>query len=67
MPVLKHYKGVCHIYVDETADLDQAVSIIHNAKVQRPGVCNALECLLVHKDMAGDLLPGWPPAWDHRG
>ncbi|MDZ7760001.1 MAG: glutamate-5-semialdehyde dehydrogenase [Desulfovermiculus sp.] len=57
MPVLKHYKGVCHIYVDETADLDQAVSIIHNAKVQRPGVCNALECLLVHKDMAGDLLP----------
>jgi len=57
MPVLKHYQGVCHIYVDETADLDQAVSIIHNAKVQRPGVCNALECLLVHKDVAGNLLP----------
>jgi len=57
MPVLKHYKGVCHIYVDDTADLEQAVAIIHNAKVQRPGVCNALECLLVHKDAAGDLLP----------
>lgn len=57
MPVLKHYQGVCHIYVDETADLDQAVAIIHNAKVQRPGVCNALECLLVHRDVAGDLLP----------
>jgi glutamate-5-semialdehyde dehydrogenase len=57
MPVLKHYKGVCHIYVDETADLDQALAIIHNAKVQRPGVCNALECLLVHKDIAADFLP----------
>jgi len=57
MPVLKHYKGVCHIYVDETADLDQALAVIHNAKVQRPGVCNALECLLVHKDIAADFLP----------
>ena len=57
MPVLKHYKGVCHIYVDDTADLEQAAAIIYNAKVQRPGVCNALECLLVHKDAAGDLLP----------
>jgi len=57
MPVLKHYKGVCHIYVDEGADLEQAVTIIHNAKVQRPGVCNALECLLVHEAVASELLP----------
>ncbi|WP_461209123.1 glutamate-5-semialdehyde dehydrogenase [Desulfocurvus sp. DL9XJH121] len=57
MPVLKHYKGVCHAYVDADADLDQAVEIVFNAKVQRPGVCNALECLLVHRDVAGELLP----------
>ena len=57
MPVLKHYKGVCHIYVDANADLDNALAIVHNAKVQRPGVCNALECLLVHQDVAGDFLP----------
>ncbi|MGX9366740.1 glutamate-5-semialdehyde dehydrogenase [Desulfoplanes sp. PS50] len=57
MPVLKHYKGVCHIYVDVHADPDRALSIVHNAKVQRPGVCNALECLLVHKDMADEFLP----------
>jgi len=57
IPVLKHYKGVCHIYVDETADLEQAVDIIYNAKVQKPGVCNALECLLVNEKIAEDLLP----------
>ncbi|MFP4070571.1 MAG: glutamate-5-semialdehyde dehydrogenase [Desulfovibrionales bacterium] len=57
MPVLKHYKGVCHIYVDSTVDVDQAVEIIFNAKVQRPGVCNALEGLLVHVDSAEILLP----------
>jgi glutamate-5-semialdehyde dehydrogenase len=57
MPVLKHYKGVCHIYVDRTVDVDQAVTVIHNAKVQRPGVCNALEGLLVHRDAAGAILP----------
>lgn len=57
MPVLKHYKGVCHIYVDAHADLEKGLAIVHNAKVQRPGVCNALECLLVHKDVAGDFLP----------
>jgi glutamate-5-semialdehyde dehydrogenase len=56
MPVLKHYKGVCHIYVDVHADPDRALSIVHNAKVQRPGVCNALECLLVHKDVADEFL-----------
>jgi len=57
MPVLKHYKGVCHIYVHKDADQDQALPIIENAKVQRPGVCNALECLLVHADIAAEFLP----------
>lgn len=57
MPVLKHYKGVCHIFVDKGADLDRALDIIQNAKCQRPGVCNALECLLVHKEEARALLP----------
>ncbi len=57
MPVLKHYKGVCHAYVDVTADPDMVLNIIFNSKVQRPGVCNALECLLVHKDMAEKVLP----------
>ncbi len=56
MPVLKHYKGVCHIFVDESADLDQAEKIVENAKTQRPGVCNALECLLVHQAVAGEFL-----------
>lgn len=58
MPVLKHYKGVCHIYVDQGADLDRAMGIVENAKAQRPGTCNALECLLVHQDIAAGFLPG---------
>ncbi|MFP4083707.1 MAG: glutamate-5-semialdehyde dehydrogenase [Desulfonatronovibrio sp.] len=57
MPVLKHYKGVCHIYVHKDADINQALEIVYNAKVQRPGVCNALECLLVHRDAAPVFLP----------
>jgi len=57
MPVLKHYKGVCHLFVDAGADLDQALAIAFNAKVQRPGVCNALECLLVHEAEAAAFLP----------
>ncbi|MFW5487228.1 MAG: glutamate-5-semialdehyde dehydrogenase [Desulfovibrio sp.] len=57
MPVLKHYKGVCHAYVDEQADLPQALEIVYNGKVQRPGVCNALECLLVHRSVAEEFLP----------
>ena len=57
MPVLKHYKGVCHAYIDETADPDMALDIVFNGKVQRPGVCNALECLLVHENMAESVLP----------
>jgi glutamate-5-semialdehyde dehydrogenase len=57
IPVLKHYKGVCHIYVDEFADLDMASEVCFNAKVQRPGVCNAMETLLVHEAVAKEFLP----------
>jgi len=57
IPVIKHYKGVCHIFVDVGADFDMAVNICMNAKTQRPGVCNAMETLLVHKDIAGKFLP----------
>ncbi|WP_088260929.1 glutamate-5-semialdehyde dehydrogenase [Fimbriiglobus ruber] len=57
MPVLKHYQGNCHIYVDTTADLDAAARIVVNAKCQRPGVCNAAESLLVHAAVAAEFLP----------
>ncbi|MBM9614191.1 glutamate-5-semialdehyde dehydrogenase [Desulfobulbus rhabdoformis] len=57
IPVLKHYKGVCHCFVDESADQEMAVRIIQNAKVQRPGVCNALEGVLVHRAIAEEFLP----------
>lgn len=57
IPVIKHYKGVCHAFVDASADPEMAVSIILNAKTQRPGVCNALETLLVHKDAAARCVP----------
>ncbi|OGP80450.1 MAG: glutamate-5-semialdehyde dehydrogenase [Deltaproteobacteria bacterium RBG_16_64_85] len=57
IPVIKHYKGVCHIYVDEDADLRQAIPVCINAKVQRPGVCNAMETLLVHEKAAPEFLP----------
>lgn len=57
VPVIKHYEGNCHVYVDRTADLEDALSIIINAKTQRPGVCNAAETLLVHRDVADVFLP----------
>jgi glutamate-5-semialdehyde dehydrogenase len=57
IPVLKHYKGVCHVYVDEFADLEMANDICYNAKVQRPGVCNAMETMLVHEHVAQNFLP----------
>lgn len=57
IPVLKHYKGVCHVFVDDSADLTMAREICFNAKVQRPGVCNSMETMLVHKDVAGEFLP----------
>lgn len=57
IPVLKHYKGVCHIFVDRTADTNKATPIIMNSKTQRPGVCNALEGLLIHQEIAASYLP----------
>jgi len=57
IPVLKHYKGVCHVYVDQGADLKMAEEICFNAKVQRPGVCNAMETMLVHQALVKDFLP----------
>jgi glutamate-5-semialdehyde dehydrogenase len=57
MPVIKHYKGVCHVFVDASADLEMAERIVLNAKVQRPGVCNAVETLLVHEGIAKAFLP----------
>lgn len=57
IPVLKHYKGVCHIYVDKDADIAKAVPIILNAKIQRPGVCNALEGVLIHEHVASKYVP----------
>ena len=57
MPVLKHYKGVCHLFADKSCNQDMALEIIVNAKCQRPGVCNALETLLIHKDVAAEFAP----------
>ena len=57
IPVLKHYKGVCHIYVDDRADQEMALAILDNAKVQRPSACNAAECLLVNEAIADSFLP----------
>jgi len=57
IPVIKHYKGVCHVFVDASADLEMAQTISYNAKVQRPGVCNAMETLLVHQKIAWQFLP----------
>lgn len=57
IPVIQHYKGVCHLYVDKDADLQMAVKLLIDGKVSRPGVCNALEGLLVHEDIAAEFLP----------
>ncbi len=57
IPVIKHYKGVCHVYVDAAADPGMAVAICENAKVSRPGVCNACETILVHEARAGEIVP----------
>jgi len=57
VPVIKHYKGVCHLYVDRAADLKLALALLIDGKTTRPGVCNALETLLVHADIAGQFLP----------
>lgn len=61
VPVIQHYKGVCHLFVDEGADHDMAYRLVENGKLQRPGVCNALECLLVHAREAASFLPRLAP------
>ncbi|MFC1512523.1 glutamate-5-semialdehyde dehydrogenase [bacterium] len=57
IPVIQHGRGICHTYIDKSANIDMAVNIAYNAKVHRPGVCNAMETLIVHKDIAKDFLP----------
>jgi glutamate-5-semialdehyde dehydrogenase len=67
VPVVKHYQGVCHLFLDESAQVDDAVALAVNGKVQRPGVCNATECLLVHRAAAERLLPAVGRALADRG
>jgi len=67
VPVIKHYKGVCHLYVDKAADLALALDLLIDGKTSRPGVCNALETLLVHRDVAADFLPNAAAALRQRG
>lgn len=67
VPVIKHYKGVCHLYVDEQADLDLALELLIDGKTSRPGVCNALETLLVHRAVAAAFLPRAASALRERG
>ena len=67
VPVIKHYTGVCHTYVDVAADLEMALAVSENAKCQRPGVCNAMETLLVHKDIAREFLPKMGDRFDRNG
>ncbi len=67
VPVVKHDKGQCHTYIDQDADMDDAVAIALNAKVQRPGVCNAMETLLVDETIASVILPQLKEAFDAEG
>lgn len=67
IPVIKHYKGVCHIFVDASADIAMAEEICYNAKVQRPGVCNAMETMLVHRAIASQFLPGMAEKFGRAG
>ena len=67
MPVIKHYHGICHVYVDEKADLEMAKRIAINAKCQRPGVCNAMETLLVHRGISEEFLKEAAPAFQQQG
>ncbi len=62
MPVIKHYDGICHLFADKDADLEMATALTVNSKTQKPGVCNALEVLLVHRDIATEFLPKIAPA-----
>lgn len=67
IPVIKHYKGVCHVYVDKTADFDTALKIIENGKCQRPGVCNAVETVLIHEAIAKDFVPAFAALMKEKG
>src|SRR5262249_32643483 len=67
VPVIQHFEGVCHTFVDRAADLDEAVAICVNAKASRPGVCNAMETMLVHRACAADFLPRAAAALRERG
>ncbi|WP_258240730.1 glutamate-5-semialdehyde dehydrogenase [Pseudidiomarina homiensis] len=67
IPVIQHYKGVCHLYVDKDADLDKALNLLLNGKTQRTGVCNALEGLLVHSEIAAKFLPMAAQALQEKG
>jgi glutamate-5-semialdehyde dehydrogenase len=67
IPVIKHYQGICHIYVDKDADLAMALKVCFNAKVQRPGVCNAMESMLVHQDIAAKFLPAMGRRFQQAG
>lgn len=67
IPVIKHYKGVCHVYVDKTADFEMALKIIENGKCQRPGVCNAVETVLIHEAIAKDFVPAFAALMQEKG
>ncbi len=67
IPVIKHYKGVCHVYVDSAADQEKALRIIENGKCQRPGVCNAVETVLIHKDILEKFAPAFASLMKERG
>ena len=67
VPVIQHFKGVCHLYVDKDANLDKAMALLLNGKTQRTGVCNALEGLVVHQAVAGDFLPKVADAFKEKG
>jgi glutamate-5-semialdehyde dehydrogenase len=67
VPVIQHYKGVCHLFLDRDCDLEMATQLVLNGKVQRPGVCNALECLLVHADAVTRVLPPIGQALQENG
>ena len=67
IPVIKHYKGVCHLYVDKEADIPMALAILENGKFQRPGVCNALETILIHEDIASQFVPEMKKLFAEKG
>jgi glutamate-5-semialdehyde dehydrogenase len=67
VPVIQHYKGVCHVYLDADCDLEMAADIAFNAKVQRPGVCNAMETLLIHRELAPAIIPRLFPRFAEAG